>query len=176
MPFILGLIAVIGAAYFWMNRAKNAANVASDVVDMAESALGAARRFGFRRKADRHPVDSIDDAKLAIGGLSTAFLELSGLPTTEEKHALVVGLQSSLDLSHADAEEMTILGHWFVNACNGAQPAVSRLAKRVNALSGPEGLTQSMEVIQRIAEASGGVLSPAQGEALDEIKRVFRIR
>jgi hypothetical protein len=159
-----------------MNRARNAAHVASDVVDMAETVLGAARRFGFRRKADRHPVESIEDPKVAVGGLATAFLELSGLPTTEEKKALIVGLQSTLDLNHSDAEEMTILGHWFVNSSGGAQPAVARLAKRVNRLAGPEGLTQSMDVIKRIAEASGGVLSPAQGEAIDEIKRVFGIR
>ncbi len=176
MPVLLAILALAGAALFWMNRARNAAHVASEVADMAETVLGAARRFGFRRKADRHPVDSIEDKKVAIGGLATAFMELSGLPTTEEKKALVVGLQSSLDLSHADAEEMTILGHWFVNCCNGPQPAVARLARQVNRLAGAEGLTTSMEVIQRIAEAGGGVLSPQQGEALDEIKRVFRIK
>lgn len=175
MPIILALLAIAGAAYFWMNRARNAADIASDMADMAETALGAARRFGFRRQANKHPVESIEEGNLAIGGLATAFLELSGLPTAEEKKALIVGLQFALDVSHEDAEELVVLGHWFVNTCGGAQPAVTRLAKRVNKLIGAEGLTTSMEVIKRIAEAGDGVLSPPQGEALDEIKRVFRI-
>lgn len=176
MPIILAILAIAGAVIFWMSRARNAAHAASDVVDMAETVLGAARRFGFRRKANQHPVDSIEDPKVAIGGLATAFLELSGLPTTEEKQALTIGLQSTLNLNRADAEELVILGHWFVNCCNGAQPAITRLAKKLSKISGPEGLTQSLEVIQKIAEAGGGVISPNQGEALDEIKRVFRLK
>ncbi len=175
MPFILALLAVTGAAIFWFSRAKDAAHVAAEVADMAQTALGAARRFGFRRRADRHPVDSIEESGLAIGGLSTAFFELSGLPTAEEKQALHIGLQSELDVSLADAEEMAILGHWFVNECGGAMPAVARLAKRVNRLSGPDGLAQAMSV-DRIAKAGGGDPSPAQREALAEIKSVFRLR
>lgn len=176
MHIILALLAIGGAVYFWLNRARNAADIATDVADMAETAMGAARRFGFRRRANKHPVESIEDPKLAIGGLTTAFLELSGLPTKEEKEALVIGLQSALDLSHDDAQELTVLGHWFVNTCNGAQPAITRLAKRLNKLAGDEGLTTSMKVIQRIAETGDGVLSPTQGESLDEIKRVFKIK
>jgi hypothetical protein len=176
MPILLALVALAGAAYFWMNRARNAANVAADVVDMAETALGAARRFGFRRKADRHPIESIEEANLAIGGLATAFLELSGLPTTQEKQALTRSLQAVQSQTPADAEENNLHGPWLVNTIGGAQPAVTRLAKRVNKLAGAEGLTTSMRILQDIAEAGGGVLSPAQGEALDEIKRVFRIR
>ncbi len=176
MPFLLALIAFAAAAYFWMNRARNAAHIAGDVADMAQTAMGAARRFGFRRRANVHPVDSIEDEKLAIGGLSTAFLELSGMPTTEEKRALEVGLQSSLDLSLKDAEEMVILGHWFVNECGGPQPAVTRLAKKVNKMAGAEGLSKSMDVIKRIVEAGGSELSPAQSDALAEIKSIFRLR
>jgi hypothetical protein len=52
-----------------MNRARNAAHVASDVVDMAETVLGAARRFGFRRKADRHPVESTWKAAKLISSM-----------------------------------------------------------------------------------------------------------
>jgi hypothetical protein len=176
MPIIFALLAAAGIAIIWFNRAKNAAHVATEVADIAQTALGAARRFGFRRQANRHPVDSIDDPNLAIGGLATAFFELSGLPTAEEKQALHIGLQSELGLSLADAEEMVILGHWFVNECGGALPAVSRLAKRMNRLSGPEGLTRAMAVIDRIAKAAGGDLGRAQREALDEIKSVFRLR
>ena len=42
-------------------------------------------------------------------------------------------------------------------------------------MAGAEGLTQSMQVIDRIARAGGGLSAP-QREALAEIKSVFRIR
>jgi len=35
MPFILALLGIIGAAYFWAQRASNARNVVGDVADMA---------------------------------------------------------------------------------------------------------------------------------------------
>jgi hypothetical protein len=174
MPILLALIAVAGVAYFWYWRARNAAEVASEVADMAQSVLGAARRFGFRRRANVHPVDSIEDPKLAVGGLATAFFELSGMPTAEQKHTLVIGLQSVLDLPLDAAEEMVVLGHWLVNACNGPSPAVSRLARKVRTMSGIDGLTQAMAILDRVASVGGG-LSPGQREALDEVKRIFRL-
>jgi hypothetical protein len=56
-----------------MNRARNAANVATDLVDMAQDVMGAARRFGFRRKANTHPVDSLEDTKVAMAALGISF-------------------------------------------------------------------------------------------------------
>jgi len=50
MPFILALLGIIGAAYFWAQRASNARNVVGDVADMANDVRLAARRFGFSRK------------------------------------------------------------------------------------------------------------------------------
>lgn len=176
MPVILAVLAAAGVAIFWLYRMRAAAEVASEVADMAQTVLGAARRFGFRRQANRHPVDSIDDPKLAIGGLATAFFELSGLPTQEEKQALEMGLQSSLDLSLADAREMVVLGHWFVSECGGPTAAVKRLARKAHAMSGADALTASMAIIDRIAKAGGGSLSNAQHDALQEIKAAFRIR
>jgi len=175
MPYLIALITALGAATFWYWRLKNAAEMASEVADMAQTVLGAARRFGFRRRANVHPVDSIEDSKLAIGGLATAFLELAGVPTIEERQALIVGLQSELELSLADAEEMTVLGHWFVSECGGALMAVGRLARKLRRLAGPAALPQAMAVIDRVARA-GGNLNDRQREALGEIKAAFGIR
>lgn len=175
MPIILGALAVLAAIYFFIIRARNTVEMADEVADMAQTVLGAARRFGFRRKANVHPVDSIEDPNLAIGGLATAYLEQDGFPSEEAKRGLILGLQSALGVSLKDAEEIAVLGHWFVNECKGADPAVSRLARKLFRMEGAEGLVKAMDVIAQITRARGGTPSEKQSEALAEIKRIFRV-
>ncbi len=92
-----------------MNWARNAANVATDLVDMAQDVMGAARRFGFRRKANTHPVDSLEDTKVAMAALGISFLEQGGLPSKEQQATLQRALQQTYDMSEADAVEALIL-------------------------------------------------------------------
>ena len=81
MPFILGLLGLIAAAYFWANRARNAANMTNDLAGMASDVLSAARRFGFSRKLNLHPVESIDDPKLVTAACNPTSI----LPMTRRK-------------------------------------------------------------------------------------------
>ena len=97
MPFILSLIAIAGAAYFWFNRAQNAKNAAVDILDAANDVRLAARRFGFKRRTNGHPVDDIDEPNVAIATIATAFLELDDLPTQNQRDQLAVQLQYQLN-------------------------------------------------------------------------------
>lgn len=176
MPFLIALLGVAGAVVFWMYRARDAANTASDLADMAGDVVSAARRFGFRRRYNMHPVDSIDDPALAVGGLSVAFLQLGGVPTQEQRIALLVSLQSNLGLDKDRAEELDVLGQWFVNECNGPAQAIPRLAKRLYKLDGAQHLETIMAVVNDTVQAGSGALSDQQREALEDVKRAFHIR
>lgn len=46
----MAILSIIGAAYFWTQRARNARDMLGDVGDMANDVRLAARRFGFTRK------------------------------------------------------------------------------------------------------------------------------
>jgi len=175
MPFLLALLGIAAAAFFWMQRAKDAAEMGSEMLDMARDVKAAARRFGFSRRHNEHPVDSIDDPKLAIGALVTAFHELEDLPTSESRTALDVQLRKHLSVSAEEAQEISILGHWFVNECGGADPAVTRLSKKVHKMSGADGFQTTMQIIQDTIAATTGELGRKQSEALHDIKRAFRI-
>ncbi len=174
MPVLIALLGVIAGAYFWMNRAQNAANMVGELAGAAQDAMGAARRFGFRRQANKHPVDCIEEPNLAVGGLSVAFMELGGTPTNEQQQSLLVGLQSALGITLNEAEEMAVVGHWFVQECKGPQPALNRLAKRLFKLSGSDGLEPAMIAIGQLVDGSNGNTSPRQQEALADLKRIFR--
>lgn len=78
MPVVLAILAAAGGLIFWMMRARNAAQAAQELVDMAGDLASAARRFGFRRQAGRHPVEALDQPDVAVAGLAMAMMEVGG--------------------------------------------------------------------------------------------------
>jgi hypothetical protein len=176
MPTVLALLGILAGAYFLINRARNAAHMVEEITDAAQTAMGAARRHGFRRQANVHPVECIEEPALAAAGLAVAVSELNNLPTEEDRTALLIGLQKAHAIGLHEAEEMAVLGQWFVRECNGPQPAITRIAQRLNKLSGFEGMTRAMDTIQHFADRKGGQLNESQLDAMAEIKRIFRVQ
>ena len=88
MPFFIAALGALIAIYFFFVRARNVGHMAGDLVDTAQDVRLAARRFGFRRKTNVHPVETIEDPRLAVGAIATAFVELDDLPTKEQRDAL----------------------------------------------------------------------------------------
>ena len=156
MPFILSILGVLAAAYYWMYRMRGAAEMAGELADVASDVLSAARRFGFKRKLNLHPVESIEDPNLAIAGIAVSFLELDDFPTTAHRDALNVQLRSQLRVDQPTADELIILGRWFMTESGGAiRPLqnpweISELMKRVRA--------KRPQVIVEIGTAKGGTL------------------
>lgn len=175
MPFLLGLLGIATAAYFLVIRARRGAEIATELMDVAGDVRAAARRFGFRRRTNVHPVDSIDDTNLALGGLATAFFELDELPTADARKALDRQMRAQMGLDADATQEIAVLGHWFVETCGGAQAAVPRLAKRLYTLDKGASFATLMAVIQGTVQQTGQDLSIRQREALDDIKRAFRL-
>ncbi len=173
MPFLIALAGIIVAAYVWSQRARNARDMAVEVADMANDVRLAARRFGFRRKTNIHPVESIEDPRLAIASIATAFLELDDLPTAEQRQRLTVQIRSQLRATQEEAQEMEVLGRWFMSECGGAEPAIARLSRKLYKLGG----TEQMEPLIALLKASVSEgLSERQRDALDDIKRALRVR
>ena len=175
MPVLIGLAAIVAGILFFVIRARNAAQVGADVLDMANDVRLAARRFGFRRTADLHPAEAIEDPNIAVSAIAMAFLELDDLPTADQRSALTRRLAPALDVSARDAAELVILGRWMVAECGGADAAISRLSRKLHRLSGAEGIAPLMAAMEAVAQAGSGSLSQRQTEALDDIKRAFRI-
>lgn len=175
MPIILALISAAAVAYFWMNRARNAADLAGDLVNAANDVRLAARRFGFKRRANIHPVEAIEDADVAVGALAVAFLELDDLPTADQRTVLEDSLAKTLALPTKDASELAVLGHWFVTECGTPSQAVARISRKLYKLNGADSFEPLVQVLGDIAGAGNG-LSESQKDALEDVKRAFRIR
>ena len=131
MRYVIGLIALIGAAYFWAQRVRGAAQIGQELSGMASDVLAAARRFGFRRRGAEHPVESLQDADVAIAGAAIAFLELGEMPNAEQQDNVLRSLQSRLNMPHDGAQEAMIPGRWLMAESGGAQPGFTRLVRKL---------------------------------------------
>jgi len=175
MPVILAVIGAVTAVLFFVIRARNAAGAATDLIDMANDVRLAARRFGFRRRTDIHPAESIEDPHIAIAGIASAFLELDDLPTSDQRSALTRAMADTLNLARQDADELTILGRWMADECGTADAAVSRLARKLVRLAGQDGFAPLLTILNATLTASSTSINTRQKEALDDVKRAFRI-
>jgi hypothetical protein len=176
MPIFFALIALAAGYLVWSSRARAAHGAAQELADMAGDVISAARRFGFRRKANIHPVDALEDGDVAIAGAGVAFLELAGLPSVETQDALARSLQVTLGQNHDQAREALVLGRWLMGQCGGPVPALSRLTRRLAKLKGADSLTPLMQVLKDVAAASGGSVTDAQKGALEDIARLYRLK
>ncbi|MEP2717248.1 hypothetical protein [Pseudophaeobacter sp.] len=171
MPVILGAIAVLAAAFFWIQRARNAAEMSHELLDVANDIRLAARRFGFRRRNNLHPAETIEDPQIAVAALGASFLELDDYPTAEQKEALIRGLREELRIPHQDAEELVLLGRWIMQECGDPQQAIERLSRRLYKLSAQNHFNTVVAIIQAIAKFGSGTLTQAQKTALEDVQR-----
>lgn len=175
MPVVIAILGALAAVYFFVIRTRNAANMAGEVLDVANDVRLAARRFGFRRQTNIHPVETIEDPIIAVASLGAAFIELDDLPTREQRDALSAALAKQGKMTLNDADELTVLGRWMTGECGTADQAVSRLSRKLFKMEGTHGFGPVMEVIKLISQAGSGTLSVKQKEALEDISRAFKI-
>lgn len=166
MPFLILIATAIGGAIWWWvrNNPRDAFDAAKDV---ATTIQNAPRRLAFRRQTKAHPVEGIDDARIAIGVIARAFVEVGGLITQEQQQMLHVKLRSKLRCSEEEVQEMETLGRWLIDQCNGPSQAIARLARRLYKIDGD----QSWETLQEILTSLvAGTLTQNQIDAIDDVR------
>lgn len=170
MPIILLILSALGGAlWFWArNNPRDAINTAQDVVTTLRNAP---RRLAFRRQTKGHPVEGIDDPRIAIGALAQAFIELDDLPTKDQRQQLHGMLLNKLRCAEDEAEEIEVLGRWLINQCNGPSQAISRLARRLYKIDGDSAWGTLQDIMTDLVE---GELSARQIDAVNDIRLALR--
>ena len=172
MHIVLAVIGIVTAVYFFVIRARNAAEMTNELLDVADDVRAAARRFGFRRNKEMHPVEAIEDPNTAAATLATAYMELHGLPSEDTRQTLNLALQSKLEIPKNEADDLMVLARWLMNQCNGPQPAISRSARKLYKLVGKD-IGPMMEILDAISTET---LSEQQKDALDDVRNAFKLR
>jgi hypothetical protein len=174
MPILITLLSIIGAAYFWSGRARNARDAAEDIVHVASDVRLAFRRMGFKRKTNIHPVDAIEDNDQLTAIIAKAFVEKKGVVALDDIMRLREALQNEFDCSNQKAEDLTIVADWAIRECGTVDVALSRASRRHYKTHEINGFQSLMRVIGQITCETD--LGPKQKEALDDIALIFHIR
>ena len=144
------LLSIIGAAYFWSGRARNARDAAEDIVHVASDVRLAFRRMGFKRKTNIHPVDAIEDNDQLTAIIAKAFVEKKGVVTLDDIVRMREALQNEFDCTDQRAEDLTIVADWAIRECGTVDAALSRASRRHYKTHEMNGFQSLMRVIGQI--------------------------
>ncbi|MDX8351302.1 hypothetical protein SLH47_02935 [Cognatiyoonia sp. IB215182] len=169
MPIIILILTTIGGALWWWAR-QNPDQAIYAAQDAVTTARNAPRKLAFRRQTKAHPVEGIDDARIAICALAQAFIELDSLPTADQRTHLNTLLRTKLRASADEAQEMEVLGRWLVAQCQTPGAAITRLARRLHRIDGDASWDLLQDILTSLVD---GELSHAQMDAVTDMKRAF---
>ena len=103
------ILAILGTVLAVLFRMQQAANAARDLADAADEARGFFRRWGWRRKHLKHPLDAVDDAREAATVMMVAAAQSDGNITERERLAIVAEVTRRFGATPSQAEELTPL-------------------------------------------------------------------
>lgn len=175
MHILIGIVGLLIAAGVWAWRLRMAKQALEEVSNVASDVMAAARRMGFKRQTDVHPVESIEEPELAVTALGLAFLDLASLPTAEQLAALKSAICNELAVTEAKTDEMLIVSRWLVNECKTPQQAFSRLLKRLSKLD-KNGFQPLLSILTSMRHGADSDLNPRQRDAIDEVANIFRLK
>lgn len=170
---ILALLAgAIGLIAFWLYRAQAAKASAEDIVDAANSMRLAARRYGFRRRANVHPSEGIEDARLAAAGVMIAFAEMDGALSEMEIETAIDEAERRFNITRREAEEVISFGRWIASQ-SPPEESARRLGRKVATLAGPEGRDDTVAMVKAVLTSDGSAIDEHTRFAIDRLSRAF---
>lgn len=169
MHIIVGILLAVGGAIWWWARRNpgDALDVADDVVTIARNAP---RKIAFNRQLKAHPVEGIDDPRLAVAAIGNAFISLDDLPTSDARQKLYVALRTTYRMDEETAQEMQSLAQWLQEQCGGAEETMSRVGRRLYKLNQGVSWGELQDVLGAVA---GDDLSERQVEAITDLRRAM---
>lgn len=168
MPILIAILTAIGGALWWWFR-TNPREAIETANDLATTAINAPRRLAFRRQTKQHPVEGIDDPRIALCAIAQSFIEMDDLPTAEQRQRLHVLLRARLRCSEEEAKEMEVLGRWLVTQCDSPSLAVTRLARRLKKVDDGSAWAELQELLPELVAQE---LSTSQVSAIEELRRI----
>ncbi|MBL4918675.1 hypothetical protein [Szabonella alba] len=138
---IIGLVlTVLGGIAFWYYRMQAAREASETLVDAANDVRLAAKRFAYRRRVKTHPLDCVEDARVAALGIAASIVQIERGWDKDISDTMIRQAQSLFDIDVKEAAEMVVLAKWLSDQATMRADAARRLTRRVRALVGPAAL------------------------------------
>lgn len=162
MHILLGLAAVVGGIVFWIWRMKTTASAAKEVIEVADDVRAAVRRFGYRRSADKNPLETVDDPRLAAVGVLASVAKMDGDYTREQMTAIQEECARVFAASNKDAEQIAAYGRWLAQQSDNPEEVIRRLTGCLSKSLGPAERQEFLGMVERVSAVEGGGASDAQ--------------
>ena len=155
MHILAALAAVIGVLLFILFRMQQAANAARDIADVADDARGLLRRWSWRRKHLKHPLETVDDAREAAAAMMVATAQSAGAITERERAAIAGEMIKRFGATAGQADELLARARWLVQDRTDAAEVYRRLMPVVLRTCGPQERADLIEMVRLVAGADG---------------------
>jgi uncharacterized tellurite resistance protein B-like protein len=153
---IVGILgAVLAAAVLILFRMQQAAHAARDIADAADEAHGLFRRWSWRRKLLKHPLDAIDDAREAAAAMMVAVAQSDGSITERERAAIVAEMVKHFGATERQAEELLARARWLVQGRTDTGEVFRRLTPLILRTCGATERSDLIAMLQAVAGADG---------------------
>jgi len=143
MHIIAIIGAVLGVAALVLFRMQQAASAARDIADAADEARGLFRRWGWRRKQLKSPLDAVDDAREAAAAMMVAAAQADGGISERERTAITAAMAKHFGASERQADELLARARWLVQDRTDAGEVFRRLTPLIVRSCGPRSVPTS---------------------------------
>jgi len=155
MHILAAIGAVLGVLLLILFRMQQAAHAARDLADAADDARGLFRRWRWRRKQARHPLDTVDDAREAAAAMMVAAAQSDGSITERERAAITAEMVKRFGATQAQAEELFARARWAVQDRTDAGEVFRRLTPLILRTCGVTERTDLIEMLNAVAHVDG---------------------
>lgn len=153
MHIIAILGAVLGVALLILLRMQQAASAARDIADAADEARGLFRRWGWRRKLAKNPLDTVDDAREAAAAMMVVTAQSDGSITERERAVIIAAMAKYFGATQPQAEELLARARWMVQDRIDAGEVFRRLTPLLQRSCGPTERSDLIDMLRTVAEA-----------------------
>ncbi|MHA7773137.1 TerB family tellurite resistance protein [Roseibium sp. M-1] len=172
MHILLAALGILAAAAFWIYRIRRVADNTRVVLDAAQEVKAAARRFGFKTRANQHPVDGIDDPRVSGAALLVLVAETDGGISKAEQDAILGQLQSVFSMPLGEAEELFMFAKWLANRNSNPDDMIRRLIKRTVNLGGRDTLPDMIRMVRAVGMADTGTMTDDTAQVIEKLKQL----
>ncbi len=173
MTWLLAIpIALIGA-FIWLYRIHTAGLEDDGSVNGPDDVRIAAVRLGYMGSSGIHPIECIEDERIAAAGIVLAVAERDGAVSKQEIMVATSALAGAFELEDEEAEMLATLAHWIAAQCTPASASALRLSQRLRSLSGTRLAAKVIEMAREAATAETGRINPEVAEKLEVVITYF---
>lgn len=172
MPYLLGLLGLIGTAAVILWRIKMAADAAKGIAEMAGDARKYIRRTGWQRRLRTGDRPEVSDPREAAAAMMAALAEADGALTERERTAILDQIERQFEYPRAQAEELLAFGRWLAKDVGDLASFLNRMGKPVLASCTEVERRELIGMLETVASADGRT-SEIASDAIATLRRAL---